>query len=152
MVSHDNIPVRYKQKRKYMSMDDTKCELPHDVRNHVKSMMLNTRIAPLLASDDIVKRIKKTLVLVCEYDPLRDDGILLYQRIKSLKGKVELQYLPTSLHGATTLGAALKNSYYSEQNKILFKAIRDGMEEESVLEEKSVAFEEESGMFDFFLP
>uniref|UniRef100_H2XLT4 Alpha/beta hydrolase fold-3 domain-containing protein n=1 Tax=Ciona intestinalis TaxID=7719 RepID=H2XLT4_CIOIN len=109
LVSPNLIPDKLKLKHNDVVYDDT---LDGDVRKLMKQMILNTKISPLLASNEIISKIKKTLVLVCEYDPLRDDGIILHERIKALGGSVELQYLPNSLHATASLGAIFKNTYY----------------------------------------
>nr|XP_018669504.1 arylacetamide deacetylase isoform X2 [Ciona intestinalis] len=129
LVSPSLIPDKYKQGGKVFELDDVVYDdtLDGDVRKLMKQMILNTKISPLLASNKIISKIKKTLVLVCEYDPLRDDGILLVERIRSLGGSAELQHLPTSLHGVSNMGAALPGSYYHQQNKIFFKTVKDAV-------------------------
>ncbi|XP_002125949.3 arylacetamide deacetylase-like [Ciona intestinalis] len=126
LVSPNLIPDKYMHSGKVFELDDVVYDdtLDGDVRKLMKEMILNTKIAPLLASDEIISKIKKTLVLVCEYDPLRDDGIILHERIKALGGSVELQYLPNSLHATASLGAIFKNTYYGKQNSIFFQKIK----------------------------
>ncbi|XP_078492276.1 arylacetamide deacetylase-like [Ciona intestinalis] len=129
LVSPNLIPDKYKRGGKVFELDDVVYDdtLDGDVRKLMKEMILNTKIAPLLASNEIISKIKKTLVLVCGYDPLRDDGILLVERIKSLGGSAELQHLPTSLHAASIMGAAMPGSYYHQQNKIFFKSVKNAV-------------------------
>nr|XP_002125860.1 arylacetamide deacetylase isoform X3 [Ciona intestinalis] len=129
LVSPNLIPDKYKRGDKVFELDDVVYEdtLNGDVRKLMKQMILNTKISPLLASNEIISKIKKTLVLVCEYDPLRDDGILLVERIKSLGGSAELHHLPTSLHAASHIGASMPGSYYYQENKIFFKSLKDAI-------------------------
>ncbi|CAK8691502.1 unnamed protein product [Clavelina lepadiformis] len=54
--------------------EDEKSMLTDEVFSHFERHYLDVRVAPLMASDEILAKKPRTHILVCEYDTLRDDG------------------------------------------------------------------------------
>ena len=52
-----------------------KKRLDKKTQQYIQSKFLDDRIAPLLVSNETLLRFPPTHILVCEYDPLRDDGV-----------------------------------------------------------------------------
>ncbi|KAI4887147.1 hypothetical protein NFI96_020649 [Prochilodus magdalenae] len=60
---------------------------------------LQPDFSPLLAEDDILRLTPPTFILTCEYDVLRDDGILYQKRLKDLGVDVTWHHIPDGFHG-----------------------------------------------------
>lgn len=56
--------------------------------DRVSKWLLDPHFAPLLATDEDLKKLPPTYILTAEYDPLRDDGFLLTSRLRSLNKEV----------------------------------------------------------------
>ncbi|CAK8691558.1 unnamed protein product [Clavelina lepadiformis] len=129
LVNADLVPERYKSRGYNNTMatftEDEKAMLTDEVFSHFERHYLDVRVAPLMASDEILAKMPRTHILVCEYDTLRDDGVLLFERLKKLNKDVTFQHLPDTLHGSVSLGAVFKGSHYGQQNRDLFKVVRD---------------------------
>ncbi|XP_054857807.1 arylacetamide deacetylase-like 4 [Eublepharis macularius] len=54
---------------------------------------------PLLAEDDIVRQLPETFLLTCEYDILRDDGLLYKKRLEDNGVPVTWLHLKKGFHG-----------------------------------------------------
>ncbi|NXU51193.1 AAAD deacetylase, partial [Turnix velox] len=61
---------------------------------------LDTRAAPLLASDAVLRRLPLTYILTCQYDVLRDDGVMYAQRLKALDVPITHDHAKDAFHGA----------------------------------------------------
>ncbi|XP_067328893.1 arylacetamide deacetylase-like 4 [Anolis sagrei] len=57
--------------------------------------------APLLAEDDIIRQLPKTFLLTCEYDTVRDDGILYKKRLEDNGVPVTWHHIKEGFHGIT---------------------------------------------------
>ena len=57
--------------------EDEKAMLTDEVLSHfdLYDINLDVRVAPLMASDDILAKMPRTHILVCEYDTSRDNGV-----------------------------------------------------------------------------
>ncbi|KAJ8391204.1 hypothetical protein AAFF_G00096330 [Aldrovandia affinis] len=60
---------------------------------------LDPEVSPLLGEDDVVRRTPPAFVLTCEYDVLRDDGILFRKRLVDLGVDVTWHHVPDGFHG-----------------------------------------------------
>ncbi|XP_033762840.1 arylacetamide deacetylase-like [Pecten maximus] len=50
----------------------------------VEKIITNVSLCPLMMDDDELYQLPKTYLLTCEYDPLRDDGLMLAKRWKDM--------------------------------------------------------------------
>ncbi|XP_060125954.1 arylacetamide deacetylase-like 4 [Zootoca vivipara] len=57
-----------------------------------------TMFAPLLAEDDIIRQLPETFILTCEYDIIRDDGLLYKKRLEDNGVPVTYHHLPDACH------------------------------------------------------
>uniref|UniRef100_A0A3B1KKC7 Arylacetamide deacetylase-like 4 n=1 Tax=Astyanax mexicanus TaxID=7994 RepID=A0A3B1KKC7_ASTMX len=57
------------------------------------------KFSPLLAEDDVLRLTPSTFILTCEYDVLRDDGILFHKRLKDLGVDVTWHHVSDGFHG-----------------------------------------------------
>lgn len=60
--------------------------------------------APAEADAVALRRLDPVWVLTSEFDPLRDEGELFAERLRAAGGRVRLQRLAGSIHGAASLG------------------------------------------------
>ncbi|XP_043926478.1 arylacetamide deacetylase-like [Protopterus annectens] len=61
--------------------------------------ILDSRACPLLAEETKLKTLPKTYVITCEYDVLRDDGIMYVSRVKEAGIHVTHYHCETCFHG-----------------------------------------------------
>lgn len=60
---------------------------------------LEPEVSPLLAEDAVIKKTPPTFILTCEYDVLRDDGILYRKRLLDSGRDVAWQHVTKGFHG-----------------------------------------------------
>ncbi|XP_077592099.1 neutral cholesterol ester hydrolase 1-like isoform X1 [Stigmatopora nigra] len=61
--------------------------------------LLDVRAAPLLAETDVLARTPSAYVLTCEYDVLRDDGMMYAQRLRDAGVTVTSDHYEDGFHG-----------------------------------------------------
>lgn len=66
---------------------------------HALKAGLEHEVSPLLADDDVIQKAPTTFILTCEYDVLRDDGILYRKRLLDLNKEVTWKHLNNGFHG-----------------------------------------------------
>ncbi|XP_035518283.1 arylacetamide deacetylase-like 4 [Morone saxatilis] len=66
---------------------------------HTIKAGLEPEVSPLLADDAIIQKTPPTFILTCEYDVLRDDGILYRKRLLDLEKDVTWQHVMKGFHG-----------------------------------------------------
>uniref|UniRef100_A0A673FSL3 Arylacetamide deacetylase-like 4 n=1 Tax=Sinocyclocheilus rhinocerous TaxID=307959 RepID=A0A673FSL3_9TELE len=66
---------------------------------HIIKQGLDPEISPLLAEDEVLRLAPPTFVLTCEFDVLRDDGILFCKRLKDAEVEVTWEHLSDGFHG-----------------------------------------------------
>nr|XP_019952483.1 PREDICTED: arylacetamide deacetylase-like 4 isoform X1 [Paralichthys olivaceus] len=66
---------------------------------HAIKAGLEPEVSPLLADDAVIQKTPPTFILTCEFDVLRDDGILYRKRLLDLKKEVIWQHLTDGFHG-----------------------------------------------------
>ncbi|KAM4612884.1 arylacetamide deacetylase-like 4 [Polymixia lowei] len=66
---------------------------------HAVKTGLDPEVSPLLADDAVIRKTPPTFVLTCEYDVLRDDGILYRKRLLDLGLDVTWQNVMDGFHG-----------------------------------------------------
>ncbi|XP_043926475.1 arylacetamide deacetylase-like [Protopterus annectens] len=67
--------------------------------------LMDSRAAPLLVKDSKLKLLPKTYVMTCEYDVLRDDGIMYVMRLRNAGVSVTHYHVKDGLHGALSLNS-----------------------------------------------
>ncbi|NXJ96752.1 AAAD deacetylase, partial [Corythaixoides concolor] len=89
---------------------------------------LDPRAAPLLASDAQLRGLPLTYILTCEYDVLRDDGVMYAQRLRVVGVPVTHDHAKDTFHGAMAfvldpaalaVGQRLMNRYIEWLNENL---------------------------------
>uniref|UniRef100_A0A8D0GPN3 Alpha/beta hydrolase fold-3 domain-containing protein n=1 Tax=Sphenodon punctatus TaxID=8508 RepID=A0A8D0GPN3_SPHPU len=98
-VNADNIPNEFKV-RGYKPPSPT--SYLNDVYEAVKQA-LETTFSPLLAEDSIIRHLPQTYILTCEYDVLRDDGLLYKKRLKDNGVLVTWYHIEDGFHGVLSL-------------------------------------------------
>ncbi|XP_071777113.1 arylacetamide deacetylase-like 4 [Centroberyx gerrardi] len=66
---------------------------------HIVKSGLEPEVSPLLADDAAIQKTPPTFILTCEYDVLRDDGILYRKRLMDLGIDVTWQHVMDGFHG-----------------------------------------------------
>uniref|UniRef100_A0A803XZM9 Alpha/beta hydrolase fold-3 domain-containing protein n=1 Tax=Meleagris gallopavo TaxID=9103 RepID=A0A803XZM9_MELGA len=69
---------------------------------------LEPLFSPLLCEDNVIAQLPETFILTCEYDVLRDDGLLYKKRLEDHGIKVTLCHLEEGFHGTIFLAAYSK--------------------------------------------
>ncbi|XP_012791623.2 arylacetamide deacetylase [Sorex araneus] len=77
---------------------------------------LDVRAAPLLAEDTQLHGLPRTYVLTCQYDVLRDDGVMYVTRLRDAGVQVTHDHIENGFHGVLTSG--LKLGYRLEDQYI----------------------------------
>ncbi|KAM6240967.1 arylacetamide deacetylase-like 4 [Porphyrio hochstetteri] len=98
-VSPDNIPEKFKV-RGYRPHKPH--EFKADVSEKVKRLS-EPNLCPLLAEDAVVRQLPETFILTCEYDVLRDDGLLYKKRLEDNGVRVTWYHLEDGFHGIISL-------------------------------------------------
>lgn len=69
----------------------------------VAEAMFDPVFSPLLAEDSVIARLPETFILTCEFDVLRDDGLLYKKRLEDHSIKVTWCHLQEGFHGTVFL-------------------------------------------------
>ncbi|XP_061493053.1 arylacetamide deacetylase [Rhineura floridana] len=89
---------------------------------------LDPRAAPLLVDDIKLRGLPLTYVVTCQYDVLRDDGLMYVSRLREAGVPVIHEHAEDAVHGATlfiaspfvlTMGKRIANNYIEWLNKNL---------------------------------
>ncbi|NXG81005.1 ADCL4 protein, partial [Baryphthengus martii] len=98
-VSADNIPEEFKVRgyEPHVLLDCT-TEVYETVRR-----LCEPNLCPLLAEDAVVQRLPEAFILTCEYDVLRDDGLLYKKRLEDNGVRVTWHHLEDGFHGIINL-------------------------------------------------
>ncbi|XP_042336087.1 arylacetamide deacetylase-like 3, partial [Sceloporus undulatus] len=59
----------------------------------------NPMFSPLIAEDDVIRQLPETFLLTCEYDVLRDDGLLYKKRLEDNGVPVTWHHVKDGFHG-----------------------------------------------------
>ncbi|NXL89116.1 ADCL4 protein, partial [Alectura lathami] len=94
-VSPDNIPEKFKARgyKPHVLLDCTT-----EVFEAVKGFCEPT-LCPLLAEDAVIQQLPESFILTCEYDVLRDDGLLYKKRLEDNGVRVTWYHLEDGFHG-----------------------------------------------------
>ncbi|XP_044308274.1 arylacetamide deacetylase-like 4 [Varanus komodoensis] len=98
-ISSENIPDEFKV-RGYKPPSTS--SFVDDVHEVVKQA-LETTFSPLMAEDAIIRQLPKACIITCEYDVLRDDGILYKKRLEENGVPVTWFHIEDGFHGVINL-------------------------------------------------
>uniref|UniRef100_A0A8D2NXN9 Alpha/beta hydrolase fold-3 domain-containing protein n=2 Tax=Zosterops TaxID=36298 RepID=A0A8D2NXN9_ZOSLA len=77
--------------------------LPLKEMYEVAESMFDPVFSPLLAEDNVIAQLPETFLLTCEFDVLRDDGLLYKKRLEDHGIKVTWCHLQEGFHGTVFL-------------------------------------------------
>ncbi|KAF4800822.1 arylacetamide deacetylase-like 4 [Turdus rufiventris] len=98
-VSPDNIPEEFKVRGvKPLRPTDFIAEVYETVKRFCEP-----NLCPLLAEDSVVHQLPESFILTCEYDVLRDDGLLYKKRLEDNGVPVTWYHLKDGFHGIISL-------------------------------------------------
>ncbi|XP_070609551.1 arylacetamide deacetylase-like [Erythrolamprus reginae] len=95
---------------------------------HKHPGLLDPRLAPLLVEDIKLRGLPLTYVLTCQYDVLRDDGLMYVSRLREAGVQVAHEHVNNGVHGvlsfitgplAVNMGHRIANNYIEWLNKNL---------------------------------
>ncbi|XP_041332641.1 arylacetamide deacetylase-like 4 [Pyrgilauda ruficollis] len=98
-VSPDYIPHEFKTR----GYKPPPTYLPSKEICEVAEAMLEPVFSPLLAEDSVIAQLPETFILTCEFDVLRDDGLLYKKRLEDHGIKVTWCHLQEGFHGTLFL-------------------------------------------------
>ncbi|XP_063001235.1 arylacetamide deacetylase-like 4 [Elgaria multicarinata webbii] len=96
-LNSDNIPMKVKQRGKY-----TELQPPTNPFDNIQCLMkavAETTLSPLLAEDAVLQQQPDTFILTCEFDVLRDDGLLYRKRLEDNGVRVSWCHLKDGFYG-----------------------------------------------------
>uniref|UniRef100_A0A672TZK9 Alpha/beta hydrolase fold-3 domain-containing protein n=1 Tax=Strigops habroptila TaxID=2489341 RepID=A0A672TZK9_STRHB len=94
-VSADIIPDKFKM-RDYVPQKPTSYK--PEVHEAIKEILAIT-FSPLLAEDSIIRQLPECYILTCEFDVLRDDGLLYKKRLEDNGVQVTWYHSESGFHG-----------------------------------------------------
>ncbi|XP_060614787.2 arylacetamide deacetylase-like 4 [Anolis sagrei] len=100
-LNADDIPKELKARGFYQELQVSTC--PLDNIHTLMKMITETHISPLIAEDAVIRQLPDTFILTCEYDVLRDDGLLYKKRLEDNGVKVSWCHLKDGFHGVFLL-------------------------------------------------
>ena len=74
-----------------------------NVPSEITDVVTDWRYAPLMASDDDLKLLPPTYIMNAEFDVLRDEGLILAERLRRVGNTVEHSYYESEQHGFLNL-------------------------------------------------
>ncbi|XP_070615746.1 arylacetamide deacetylase-like 3 [Erythrolamprus reginae] len=96
-VNANNIPERFKV-RGYTEQDYPLSNFKPQLYEEMKETLSET-FSPLLAEDTVVRKLPQTFLLTCEFDVLRDDGLLYMKRLRDNGVPVTWSHVENGMHG-----------------------------------------------------
>ncbi|XP_061457512.1 arylacetamide deacetylase-like 3 isoform X2 [Rhineura floridana] len=96
-VNADLIPEKFKV-RGYKPQDPALRKFKPKVYEEMKQM-LEVTFSPLFAEDAVICKLPHTCILTCEFDVLRDDGLLYKKRLEDNGVPVKWIHVENGIHG-----------------------------------------------------
>ncbi|XP_015273794.1 PREDICTED: arylacetamide deacetylase-like 3, partial [Gekko japonicus] len=100
-VSGDLIPDEFKV-RGYKPQDPSLYKFKPQVYEQIKEV-LDENFSPLLVEDAVIRKLPQTYILICEFDVVRDDGLLYKKRLEDNGVPVTLCHTEGGIHGVLSL-------------------------------------------------
>ncbi|XP_066190305.1 arylacetamide deacetylase-like 4 [Sylvia atricapilla] len=98
-VNPDYIPHEFKTR----GYKPSQTYLPLKEMSELAEFMFDPVFSPLLAEDSVIAQLPETFILTCEFDVLRDDGLLYKKRLEDHGIKVTWCHLQEGFHGTVFL-------------------------------------------------
>uniref|UniRef100_A0A8C3UE26 Alpha/beta hydrolase fold-3 domain-containing protein n=1 Tax=Catharus ustulatus TaxID=91951 RepID=A0A8C3UE26_CATUS len=114
-VSPDHIPHEFKT-RGYKPSPKSP---PSEEICEMAKLVFDPVFSPLLAEDSVIAQLPETFLLTCEFDVLRDDGLLYKKRLEDHGIKVTWCHLEEGFHGTVFLAVFARLIRF--QNNICYK-------------------------------
>ncbi|XP_051013191.1 arylacetamide deacetylase-like [Acomys russatus] len=92
------LPERYKKGYFYKNPTPGNSELAQKYPGFV-----DVKACPLLANDNTLRHLPLTYIITCQYDVLRDDGLMYVTRLQNVGVPVTHHHIKNGFHGAFTL-------------------------------------------------
>ncbi|XP_032081066.1 arylacetamide deacetylase-like [Thamnophis elegans] len=117
------LPERFKKGHVYTDPSHRNSKTGHKYPG-----LLDPRLAPLLVEDIKLRSLPLTYVLTCQYDVLRDDGIMYVSRLRETGVEVAHEHVDNAFHGvlsfitsplALNIAQRMANNYIEWLNKNL---------------------------------
>ncbi|XP_068613408.1 arylacetamide deacetylase-like [Brachionichthys hirsutus] len=89
------LPETYRRKYNYSAP-----AVEAALKDGLSQSFTDPRASPLLVPDSALRSLPKTYVLTCEFDVLRDDGIMYVTRLRAAGVEVTHEHYDTGFHGA----------------------------------------------------
>ncbi|XP_013795515.2 arylacetamide deacetylase-like 4 [Apteryx mantelli] len=112
-LSSDNIPAEFKT-RGY------KPEKIHPFSEEIHALtktVFDPVCSPLIAEDTVIAQLPEAFILTCEFDVLRDDGLLYKKRLEDHGIKVTWCHLEEGFHGTIYLAHLSRMTSFQSGNK-----------------------------------
>ncbi|XP_066111016.1 arylacetamide deacetylase-like 2 [Saccopteryx bilineata] len=115
------LPKKYRKNHVYIEpiLGTTSYSLPE---------LMDIRLSPLLANDSQLQNLPSTYILTCQYDILRDDGLMYVSRLQNVGVQVAHEHIEDGFHAALSymasplylhLGLRIRDMYISWLDKNL---------------------------------
>ncbi|XP_070801815.1 arylacetamide deacetylase [Pituophis catenifer annectens] len=117
------LPERFKKGHVYTDPSHRNFKIGHKYPD-----LLDPRMTPLLIEDIKLRGLPLTYVITCQYDVLRDDGIIYVSRLRKAGVQVTHEHVDNAVHGVITfltgpfapnIGQRMANNYIEWLNKNL---------------------------------
>nr|XP_039257554.1 arylacetamide deacetylase-like [Styela clava] len=95
----------------------------------IQEFVSNRQVAPLAASDEHLRTLPYTHVVTCEYDAIRDDGIIFYERMKDLGKKVTHQHWEFGAHALLNAYGMVEYEKLDQAMGEMFNIIQKGVDQ-----------------------